>query len=1405
MASLVGQLPFALENANGYKVWEDPSFIKWRKRDPHVTLRCHDSVEGSLKYWYERNKVDISVSNSAVWDDDAVHEALTSAAFWANGLPFVKSLSGHWKFFLASSPPDVPLNFHKSSFQDSKWEAIPVPSNWQMHGFDRPIYTNVVYPFPLDPPNVPAENPTGCYRTYFHIPKEWQGRRILLHFEAVDSAFCAWINGVPVGYSQDSRLPAEFEISDYCYPHGSDKKNVLAVQVFRWSDGSYLEDQDHWWLSGIHRDVLLLAKPQVFIADYFFKSNLAEDFSLADIQAVGGTSSDLENHSQLFEINTWMWLLQQIDKDLVIMSSKEIDKEANKRPWGDHWRKPWRKQENCWKRHGKLVNWKKKDTRAFQRLDHDIPSENLDNNPLSNYESNSSNQDDLPIAFRKVVSVVILDNVNEALNVPKWMEVIFEDVRALEKNAAWEKVDLPQGKLLLVSDVKNAFLNGDLEEDVYMEPSPGFTEKFGSKWKPADTLIEANVKLGEAKGGVHVDIGRCLKLAGKLIYLSHTRLDIAFAVSMTYGDVVIIIQVEVEIDCSPEISKDSILANFVIEAGLYDTGSWYNCDGCIDLLSSKVANIQLNPSTASVEFPGYMLVGKLEMPRLWSAEQPNLYTLVVILKHASGPVVDCESCLVGIRQVSKAPKQLLVNGNPVVIRGVNRHEHHPRVGKTNIESCMVKDLVLMKQNNINAVRNSHYPQHPRWYELCDLFGLYMIDEANIETHGFYFSEHLKHPTMEPSWAAAMMDRVIGMVERDKNHASIICWSLGNEAGHGPNHSAAAGWIRGKDPSRLLHYEGGGSRTPSTDIVCPMYMRVWDIVMIAKDPTETRPLILCEGPNDCQMTGIRMQWATVMGISMNIGKPLIAHLVSKEALSGIGLTSLFSAQEPLFLIMKLKASFPAIPAGLLRELADGTKHWAYGGDFGDTPNDLNFCLNGLLWPDRTPHPALHEVKYVYQAIKVSLKKGTLKISNTNFFETTQGLEFSWVAHGDGYKLGFGILSLPLIKPHSNYEIELKSSPWYSLWNSCSAEEIFLTVTAKLMNSTRWAEAGHVISTAQVQLPSKRERLPHVIRTGDAIILQENLGNTIQLSHQNSWQIKFDIQTGAVESWKVEGVSVMKRGIFPCFWRAPTDNDKGGGESSYYSRWRAAGIDSLVFLTKSCSIQNVTDYFVKIRVVYDGTPRVDMSSLTKLEKAKALFEIVIDYTIYGSGNVIVECNFKPNTSDLPPLPRVGVEFHLEQSMDKIKFYGRGPFECYPDRKAAAHVDVYEQIVGDMHVPYIVPGECAGRADVRWVTFQNKEGIGIYASMYSSSPPMQLNASYYTTTELDRATHNEQLVKEDKIEVHLDHKHMGLGGDDSWTPCVHDKYLVPAVAYSFSIRLSPVTAATSGYDIYKSQMQN
>ncbi|XLT06049.1 hypothetical protein HN51_044798 [Arachis hypogaea] len=1098
--SLVG--PLALVSENGCRVWEDPSFIKWRKRDAHVTLRSHESVEESLRYWYKRNKVDFLASKFAVWNDDAIQGSLDCAAFWVKDLPFVKSLSGYWKFFLANNPDNVPNEFYGNEFQDSEWKTLPVPSNWQLHGFDRPIYTNVTYPFPLNPPFVPMENPTGCYRINFHIPKEWEGRRILLHFEAVDSAFCAWINGHPIGYSQDSRVPAEFEITDFCHPFGSDHMNVLAVQVFRWSDGSYLEDQDHWRLSGIHRDVLLLAKPKVFIMDYFFKTNIAEDFSSADIL------------------------------------------------------------------------------------------------------------------------------------------------------------------------------------------------------------------------------------------------------------------VEVKVDNSLETSKDNLLTNYSIEAALYDSGSWYTSNGNPDLLSSNVVDLKFQPSSApTLGFHGYVFGGKLQAPKLWSAEHPYLYTLVVVLKDKTGNTVDCESCPVGFRKVSTAYKQLLVNGKAVVIRGVNRHEHHPRVGKANI----IKDLVLMKQNNINAVRNSHYPQHPRWYELCDLFGMYMIDEANIETHGFDYCTHFKHPTLEPIWAAAMLDRVISMVERDKNHACIISWSLGNESGFGPNHFSLAGWIRGRDPSRVVHYEGGGSRTPCTDIVCPMYMRVWDMLKIANDPNESRPLILCE-------------YSHAMGNSNGN-----LHIYWEAIDNTFGLQGGFI--------------WDWVDQALIKIDESGRQRWAYGGEFGDVPNDSNFCLNGLTFPDRTAHPVLQEVKYLYQPIKVALHEGKIEIKNGHFFQTTEGLEFSWYASADGCNLGSGSLSLEPIKPQSSYTIDWQSGPWYSLWTSSSSEEMFLTITAKLLSSTRWVEAGHIVSSSQVQLPTKRGFVPHAINVSGGTLVAETLGDKIKVNQQDIWDITLSTKTGTVESWKVKGVDVLSKGIYPCFWRAPTDNDKGGGPASYLSKWKDAGIDSLHFVTESCSLQNTTNSSVQILVVFLGVSRQD--------KSKVLFTTDIKYSIHASGDVIVECSVKPNL-DLPPLPRVGVEFNVEKSFDQVTWYGRGPFECYPDRKASAQVAIYESNVSDLHVPYVVPGESSGRADVRWATFKNKNGFGIYASRYGSSPPMQMSASYYSTSELHRAMHNEELIAGDSIEIHFDHKHMGLGGDDSWSPCVHNQYLVPAVPYSFSLRLSPVTPASSGHDIYKSQLQ-
>ncbi|KAK3163026.1 hypothetical protein QOZ80_1BG0096690 [Eleusine coracana subsp. coracana] len=1098
-----------------HKVWEDPSFFKWRKREAHVPLRSQDTPEGALKYWYERRNVNYLNSESAVWNDDAARGALESAALWSNGLPYAQSLSGFWKFLLAPSPENVPEKFYDAHFDDSNWEALPVPSNWQMHGFDRPIYTNITYPFPMNPPFVPSDNPTGCYRTVFHIPIEWTGRRILLHFEAVDSAFFAWVNGIPIGYSQDSRLPAEFEVTDCCHPCDSDKGNVLAVQVMRWSDGSYLEDQDHWWLSGIHRDVLLLSKPQIFITDYFFKAALDDNFRSADIE------------------------------------------------------------------------------------------------------------------------------------------------------------------------------------------------------------------------------------------------------------------VEVEIDSHKEDRKH--ISTLSVEATLYDNSGL--SDGFnADHLSAFVVN--LKPKTKSVircfGFHGYVLGGKIENPKLWSSEHPNLYTLVIVLKDANGKLIECESCQVGIRNVVLAHKQMLVNGCPVVLRGVNRHEHHPRVGKTNLEACMIKDLVLMRQNNINAVRNSHYPQHPRWYELCDIFGLYVIDETNIETHGFDDSSHFKHPTLEPIWANAMLDRFVSMVERDKNHACIIVWSLGNESSYGPNHAAMSGWIRGRDPTRLIHYEGGGSRTSSTDIVCPMYMRIWDIVKIANDPSENRPLILCE-------------YSHAMG---NSNGNIDAYWMAIDNTFG------------------LQGGFiwDWVDQGLLKEDADGSKFWAYGGDFGDSPNDLNFCLNGIVWPDRTIHPAVHEVKYLYQPIKISLTDNMLKIENVQFFTTTEALKLSWILHGDGCILGSGSLSVPTLAPQTSQLIDMESSPWFPLCNTSSVKEVFLSVNVTLRHQTRWAQEGHLLASAQFCLPQKNAFSPHVVSFSRSPLVLERVGDHVTIRKDNAWQIKVNSQLGTIDSWKVNDVELMSKGIFPCFWRAPTDNDKGGASSKpYASSWREAFLDNISFYSRQFSVKELADKTVEISTVYYGLPghlaKPDDAAISEASES-ILFQVSMLCQIFESGDVVLEYEVNPKV-DLPPLPRVGIVFNAEKSLSHVTWYGRGPFECYPDRKAAAHVGMYESSVEDLHVPYIVPGECGGRADVRWMALRNADGFGLYASVHGESPPMQMSASYYGTEELDRATHVHKLVKGDDIEVHLDHRHMGVGGDDSWSPCVHEQYLLPPTRYAFSMRLCPLLPSSSCYDIYRSQL--
>ncbi|KAJ3688746.1 hypothetical protein LUZ61_017910 [Rhynchospora tenuis] len=1079
--------------------WEDPSFIKWQKRNAHVPWRSHDTIEGSLKYWCDRNNVKYSNAEHAVWNDDAVSAALESAAQWIKGLPFVRSLSGYWRFLFTPSPSKVPLNFYECGFNDSNWDSLPVPSNWQMHGFDSPICTNTVYPFPMDPPFVPSENPTGCYRKNFRLPKEWRGRRILLHFEAADSAYFAWVNGVVVGYSQDGRLPAEFEITDYCHPLDSDKDNVLAVQVMRWSDGSYLEDQDHWWLSGIHRDVILLSKPQVFITDYFFIANLSEDLSGADLKV-------------------------------------EVKLDSLKEKSGD------------------------------------------------------------------VSSVAI-----EAL--------------------LFESATLPD------------------------------------------------------------------KLADELNSIPHSVVD-----------------------------------------------------------------MKIKPGDCG--FNGHWLEGKLENPKLWSSEQPNLYTLVVVLKDSSGNVIECESCQVGIRKVALANKQMLVNGCPVVIKGVNRHEHHPRVGKTNIEACMIKDLVLMKQNNINAVKNSHYPQHPRWYELCDLFGVYVIDEPNIDTRGCFSHTHLiDDPVYGPHWISAILDRGSSMVERDKNHASIIAWSLGND-GYRNHISAMAEWIRERDPTRIIHHDGFGSATNLTDIVCPKYMRVEDIVRKANYVYEKRPLILSE-------------YSHAMGNSNGNIDEYWDAIDSTFGLQGGFITDW-------------------VDQGLLKDF-NGTMHWAYGGDFGDKSNTLNFCLNGIVWPDRTPHPAVHEVKYVYQPFKAVLLQDRIQIKNTHYFDTTEAFEFTWILQGDGTIISSGLLDVPITAPQAHYDIKLECSPWYTLWKTCEANEVYLTIITKQKYSSRSIKEGHIIASTQLSLPSDNASISHLIEMPKvSCVAKEVVGNIIVFSKKDAWEIKLNTKTGTIENLKVNGKTLLTKGISLCFYRALTDNDKGGRSKSYASKWKVASIDAKISThLEDFSVKEQSDFCWQIS-----------TRLVAKNYGCTLMTIDNKYSIYSSGDIILEYHVIPK-DDLPALPRIGVVFHVEKEFNMVSWYGRGPFECYPDRKSSAHVGVYEKTVMDMHVPYIVPSESGGRSDVRWVGLRNEDGMGLFASIYGGSPPMQISASYYGLEELDRSTHNHELVEGDDIEVHLDHKHMGVGGDDSWTPCVHSQFLIPPVAYSFSFRFCPIFPFSSLQEIFKSHL--
>jgi len=1017
--------------------WENPQVVGRNKEPAHVPLMPYPAAEAALAGDRSRS-------------------------------PYFKLLSGEWEFHWSPNPASAPQDFYREDL--GTWETITVPGNWELQGYGVAIYTNVQYPFPADDlPRVPHDdNPVGSYRTRFTVPESWDGRQVLLVFEGVDSAFYLWVNGEMVGYSQDSRLPAEFDVTTYVRPG----ENTLAVRMYRWSDGSYLEDQDHWRLSGIHRDVYLVAVPGVHVRDVWVRTELDENY-----------------------------------QDAVLRVSAQI----------------------------------------------------------RNYR--------------------------------------------------------------------------------------------------------------------HRDAVGC-----------------------------------------------------VVEVELFDTG----------------ANLQICKSARAISVrAGDEVTLEMEQavagPEKWSAENPYLYTLLVTLKDPAGDVLEVQSCRVGFRQVELRDGQMLVNGVPVVIKGVNRHDHDPDGGKAVTVDSMVEDIRLMKQFNLNAVRTSHYPNDPRWYDLCDEYGLYVFDEANIETHGVW-----DRLTRDPEWKTAFMERMARMVERDKNHPCVVVWSLGNESGYGLNHEAIADWVHRRDPTRPVHYESatswrtytGPEDAPCIDFVSVMYPSVDKIVEMAQTPGETRPLVMCE-------------YAHAMGNSVGNLKEYWEAIEAHRRLVG-GFV------------------WDWVDQGIRQVTDDGVEWFAYGGDFGDEPNDGNFCINGVVFPDREPQPALWEVKKVSEPVRVEavdLLAGRVRIVNRHHFSDLSGLDVSWTLSADDQVLQAGRLSrlgtpagasetvtIPFDKP--------AVEPGVEYW---------LTVGFTLAQATRWADAGHEVAWAQFKLPIDLPAGP-ALGIGDMpeLEVKESEG-TIRLRGPE-FDLVFDRQDGAISSWQYRGAELVQRGPALNVWRAPTDNDEGpqwNPDLVLANKWRAAGLDRLRHQVKRVTLNQLKPQVVLILV----------RSFVCAPDHTDGFDCEYTYTIYGSGDVLVDIRVVPGRS-LPPLPRVGVQMTLPGGFEDLAWYGRGPHETYVDRKTGARVGVYTGTVDDQYVPYIVPQENGNKTDVRWVALTNEDGVGL---LVVGRPSLEVSAHHFRAQDLAQARHTYELERRKEITFNLDYRQSGLGGA-SCGPGTLPQYLIRPEEIHFSLRLRP-----------------
>ena len=970
------------------------------------------------------------------------------------------SLDGEWGFQLFDSPLAVPDHWPEST---SELHPMTVPGNWQTQGFDRPIYTNVKYPFPCDPPRVPEANPTGCYWREFSLPQGWlDGQQSRVVFDGVDSAFHLWCNDVWIGYSQDSRLPAAFDLSGVL----REGTNTLKVLVFRYCDGSYLEDQDMWNLSGIYRSVYLLRKPAQCITD-----------------------------------------------------------------------------------------------------------------------------------------------------------------------------------VQITAALDQAYEHGQLGIKVSTAGAQGCSVRLGLY-----PLADAGASL----------------LPGDVYALGTARVD---------------------------------------EKGGYR-------ERC-----------HLNLTVAS--------------PRPWSAEQPWLYRLTISLVGADGGDIETEAFDIGFRSVEIKAGQLCVNGKPITVRGVNKHEHDPEHGHWESLEAVENDLRLMKQHNFNAVRCSHYPHQAGFYRLCNRLGMYVVDEANIETHGMTPMGALAD---DPLWAGAFLERMTRMVARDFNHPCIVIWSLGNESGYGAAHDAMYQWTKRADPSRPIQYEGGGSATPVTDIICPMYARTDSdlsqgpglppkpgLIKWAAQADEQRPLILCE-------------YAHAMGNSLGN----------------------FSDYWDVFRAYpRIQGGFiwDWVDQGLNRSKENGETVWAYGGDFGDVENDRQFCINGLVFPDRSPHPTLFEAKRCQQPFTARLsQRGGLQlvITSEHVFRSTDNEVLYWQIENEEGVLLADEVALELA-PSASARYPVSWQP-QDQWSGC-----WLNVWIEQPQQTAWAPAGHEVARWQFELVSRVPRQP---LSPPFAVMDQTADAVRVLAGHTSWTI--DRASGLLQDWQKDGVSLLAGPLQDNFVRAPLDNDIGISEAdrpdprSWSSRWQQAGLFSL---NRRCLRFEVLPELGQVLVEHGH-----FAGDTLLIKTQW------DHRFASSGEMTAAVQVHVAIG-LPPLPRVGARALLQPGPETVSWLGRGPHENYPDRLRSADVGRWQTTIDELHTDYIFPSENGLRCEVS----QAQIGSASIAGSFHFS------VSRYGLEQLMASSHAHHLRDEGQLHLHIDGYHMGVGGDDSWTPSTKPQYLLDRTFYrwEFSLR--------------------